>query len=108
MNRIFTLNGKDYILPELDFNMICDLEAEGISLTDIDAKPMNSVRAFVGIALGSKEQAGNEIEKHLIGGGSLTSLLEAITGCVEDSGFFQGMKDKPLQKTQARTTKTTK
>ena len=98
MNRLFKLNGKEYVLPELDFNTVCDLEERGFSLSDLNSKPMVMLRAFVSVALKDEPlDAGTEIQAHLISGESLTSLIEAIRKSVEESDFFQQMlkEDNP-------------
>ena len=55
----FTINNKQYKAKEIDFNAICDLEDEGLSLSDIQNKPMSAVRAYFTICYGGdKEAAG--------------------------------------------------
>ena len=40
MTKLFTVNGKSYRAKEFDFNFLCDLEDQNLSLEDIDKKPM--------------------------------------------------------------------
>ena len=45
----FTINRKVYKAKEFDFNLVCDLEDEGISLEVMQDKPMSMMRAYFGI-----------------------------------------------------------
>ena len=45
----FTINRKVYKAKEFDFNLVCDLEDEGISLEAMQDKPMSMMRAYFGI-----------------------------------------------------------
>ena len=62
------LNGKEYKIPELDFNAVCQLEELGIDLVGQNAKPFSTLCAFVALAVGDTEKAGKELETHLEGG----------------------------------------
>ena len=39
----------------------------------------------------TKEEAGKEIEKHLISGGKFTDVVEAMSEQMQDSGFFRAI-----------------
>ena len=45
----FTINRKVYKAKEFDFNLVCDLEDEGISLEVMQDKPMSMMIAYFGI-----------------------------------------------------------
>ena len=92
MSRIFTINNKTYTAKEFDFNFLCDLENMGLSLEDIDKKPMSMVRAYLAFSAGlSNEAAGKEIENHLINGGKFDDVVEAMSAQMQDSGFFRSI-----------------
>lgn len=96
--KTFTLNSKLHPVKEIDFNFICDLEEEGLSLEQISEKPMSMIRHYIAYCLGSsKEVAGKEIESHLINGGDLSDIADVMNGAMEDSGFFQAL-NKGTQK----------
>lgn len=86
------INGKNYIMPELNFNTMCRLEEMGVTLSDMDQKVLSTVRGFLALAIGGDlEKAGQELEAHLSKGGSLDQMLREINQAVENSGFFQGL-----------------
>ena len=86
-----TVNGKNYKFPELTFNAMCELEDMGVSLTDLEQKPMLTLRGFLALAMGSVETAGKELEAHIVNGGSLDELAKELTRAVNDSGFFRAL-----------------
>jgi hypothetical protein len=88
----FTINSKKYLPAEVDFNFICDLEDMGIEIKDFASKPMAVARAY--FALCAKidiENAGKEIQKHIINGGKLDELYDSLSEAVEKSDFFQAL-----------------
>ena len=106
------INGKDYRIPELGFEQMCDLEDRGISLFDISnpgRKLLSILRSFVAIATGLDNESASElIEQHVYGGGNFDGWLDEINKAVEDSGFFQAVlkqEEKKQEKAQAKTQK---
>ncbi|MDR0287862.1 MAG: hypothetical protein LBI03_09215 [Clostridiales bacterium] len=92
-----TVNGKAYKFPELTFNSMCELEDMGISLTDLEQKPMTVIRGFLALAMGDIETVGKELESHIANGGNFEEILSEITKAVQNSGFFRAFtssKDK--------------
>lgn len=93
--KTFTINGKVYTAKEFDFNMICDLEDEGVSLEVMGKKPLSMLRAYFIICAGiDRISAGLEMQKHIISGGNLDSLSDAISGAMENSDFFRHLKEE--------------
>ena len=89
MTKLFTVNGKSYRAKEFDFNFLCDLEDQNLSLEDIDKKPMSLIRSYLAFSADiTKEQAGIEIEKHLENGGKFNDIVEIMGQQMQDSGFF--------------------
>ena len=92
MARVFTVNGKTYTAKEFDFNFLCDLENMGLSLDDIDKKPMSMVRAYLAFSANiSNDAAGKEIEGHLEKGGKFNDVVETMAAQMQDSGFFRSL-----------------
>lgn len=56
----FTINRKVYKAKEFDFNLVCDLEDEGISLEVMQDKPMSMMRAYFGICAGIGRSAARK------------------------------------------------
>lgn len=88
------INNKTYDVPKLDFDTVCQLEENGISLlamNDRNPKIATMLRAFAAWIIGcSPQQASAEIQAHLEKGGNITDLLTAITDALNDSGFSRG------------------
>lgn len=95
MVKLFNVNGKSYKAREFDFNLLCDLEEQGLSLEDIDKKPMSLIRTYLAFCADiTKEQAGREIEAHLENGGKFNDVVEAMSAQMSNSGFFRSLQQK--------------
>ena len=95
MIKMFTVNNKSYKAKEFDFNLLCDLEEQGLSLEDIDKKPMSLIRTYLAFCGNiTKEQAGKEIEWHLENGGKFNDVVEAMSEQMQESGFFRSLANK--------------
>ena len=89
----FTLNGKEYIAKEFDFNMICDLEDIGISIEQAGDKPMSLVRAYISFCIdGNKEKAGKEMQEHLVNGGNFAEIMGVMSEMMDKSDFFRAIQ----------------
>lgn len=112
MTKMFAINGKSYKAKEFDFNLLCDLEDQGLSLDDIDKKPMSLVRTYLSFCAGiTKEMAGKEIEAHIENGGKFNDVVEAMSDMMKDSGFFRSIskgKEEDEGETSAPSPKTKK
>lgn len=98
----FTINGITYTAKPFDFNLICDLEEmSNAPITELQKKPISMARTYLAICMGaSREEAGSELEQHIIGGGDVTELVEAMNDEIEDSGFFQAMTARNKKSTK--------
>lgn len=96
-----TINNKTYEVPKLDFDTVCQLEENGISLlamNDRNPKIATMLRAFTAWIIGcSPQQASVEIQSHLEAGGNITDLLTAITSALNDSGFSKGNRNQNVR-----------
>lgn len=93
--RRFTVNGKSYKSKELDFNAMCDLEDMGVSMVDIKSKSMSLIRAYLAFCGNiSAEEAGNEVMLHLKNGGKFDEIMEELKSAIENSDFFQILKER--------------
>ncbi len=102
------INGKEYKIPELNFNTMCILEDQGVSLTSMDEKMLSTVRGFVSLAMGGDfDRAGDEIEAHLANGGNFDEIIKEIEGAVKESGFFRALSKNQTQGNTTSKSKTT-
>lgn len=93
--KSFTVNGVTYTAKPFTYNVICDLEDMGVSLQDMQNKPMSVVRAYFAVCTGKgAEFAGEQIEAHVIGGGDFTDVLEAMNEEMEKSDFFRALQNR--------------
>ena len=95
-----TINDNVYTVPELSFNAVCDLAEYGVDIMNPKAMRKNAVNAARGIAAWIMdmdiEEAGIEIQNHVIGGGTLDVIFEAFSTAVNESGFFEAMKERKV------------
>lgn len=105
-NKTFTINGKTYLAKKFSYNTICDLQDLGIDVDKMGDRGASMTRAFFSIWSGLPlDVAGEEIGKHMMAGGSLDDLGDAISDCMENSDFFQYLtktEEKAPQKSRAK------
>lgn len=90
--RKFVVNEKEYVAKPFDFNMICDLEDCGFDMSELGNKMLKAARAYFAICSGlTPEQAGKEIEQHVIHGGNLTGVMDAMRSEMDASDFFRAL-----------------
>ena len=93
--RTFVINNKRYNAKPFDFNTVCDLEDNGVPLQEMTKKPMSMVRAYFALCFnGSKEDAGAEIQAHVIAGGNFNELYQIMGEEMNESDFFQALSKK--------------
>lgn len=86
------INGKEYNVKEIDFNTMCELEDNGVSISDMEKKPFSVIRGFLAVIMNvDHTTAGKELSEHIEKGGSIEKLANEISNLVENSGFFQAM-----------------
>ena len=101
MSRFFTINDKRYQAKPFDFNTICDLEDNGVSLAEMTKKPMSMARAYFALCFnGDKEKAGTEIQEHVKKGGYFNELYTVMGDEMNDSDFFRALNQKQEQEAQ--------
>lgn len=92
MKKTFKINGKDYEAKAFDFNLVCDLEDMGVSIQEMNKKPMATARAYFALCNGmGKEIAGKELESHLISGGNFDEIIKVMLEEMEKSDFFRSL-----------------
>jgi len=93
--KTFTVNGVTYTAKPFTYNTVCDLEEMGISLQDMQNKPMSVVRAYFAICAGKgSDFAGEQIEAHVIAGGRFDEVIEAMSEEMDKSDFFRALQSR--------------
>lgn len=101
MENKFTINGKEYVAAKLNFNTIADMSDMGIDMLSGHFPVVSAIRAYFAVCAGlDKEDAGNEIDAHIMAGGNLEELLLAFRKESEVSGFTNPAKIKPVKKAE--------
>ena len=94
MNRILTLNGRDYPLS-FSINALCCLEEKtGLSLTKLQSAQLSCLRGLLWCGLMEAnpgltlEGAGEMLDAHLRAGGQLQAVADSLAAALEDACFF--------------------
>ena len=102
MPRKIKLNDKEYTMPEMDFNAICELSELGVDVMNpktLSKHPIPTARAIVAWVIGEDlDVAGNAIQEHILAGGDIAHILTAFVGGIEDSGFFKNLPGRTEEK----------
>lgn len=86
----FKVNGRTYTAREIDFNAVCEFDKAGISIAKLKDTPFAAARAYLAICGDMEEDAaGNEIQAHVMDGGNVSQILNALSSALRDSGFFR-------------------
>lgn len=94
-----TVNGNEYEAAKYDFNAHCAMQEMGVDVFEIKKKPMLAARAYFALSSGMDlEDAGKEIEKHIIGGGEMVDIIVALLKEMEASDFFQSIVQTKKEK----------
>ena len=88
MEKKIEINGKMYSLKTIDFNAICDLEAKGLSINNVENRVFASIRALVSFVTDLPiPEAGKELE------GDITNFdgkcIEPLMKMYTESDFFK-------------------
>lgn len=95
------INGKTYLGAELNFNNVCRMEEMDAPITLGAKVSFSLMRGYLALCMNtSKENAGEELEKHILGGGNFDELSEAMAESIEQSDFFRAMSENQEQETQ--------
>lgn len=93
--KTFEINGKTYKGIDFSFGTVCDLEDMGIPMEDYGKKPRLLQRGYFALcAEMTAEQAGKEIEAHIIAGGNLDGITEAMHEAIGKSDFFRALQER--------------
>ncbi len=107
--RTFTINGKVYNAKPFTYNLVCDMEHDGVSMSKMSEMPMEVLRVyFMKCSNLNAEKAGTEIEEHIIGGGNLEEIMTVMSSEMSESRFFQSLTKREAKEVTPNTKETTK
>ena len=97
-----TINGKFYKDVDLTFNTVCKIEDMGVPITSIGDNIMSAARAYVALCMRVPlEKAGEELESHVVAGGSMKEIIEIFNRKVDESGFFLALRKQTEEQEEA-------
>lgn len=98
MANTVQINGNTFTVPEMNFNAICELAELGIDIMNINSLRKNTIvatRSIVAWLAGVDiETAGDMIQEHIIGGGSLEEIISVFAEALENSNFLNALKER--------------
>lgn len=107
MTKIVHVNGKTYKAAEMTFNNVCKMEEMDAPVTLGQKVSFSLLRGYLALCMNtSKENAGDELEKHIVNGGSMDELADAMASAIEESDFFRKMSENEEQNVAAVETET--
>lgn len=90
------VNGNEYRIPDVDYNVMCDLAGYGVNLfSEEPVAPQSLVRGFLALKLGSARKAGAELQAHIAKHGfeDMLAWAEEINKAIEEGGFFSAARN---------------
>jgi hypothetical protein len=108
MKNTFTVNNKEYEAKPFDFNLVCDLEDMGVPMQDLGNKQTKAIRSYFAICANiTAEQAGKEINEHIVGGGDMGSIANALGKEIDKSDFFRTLTKTTTERNSTSKSKKT-
>lgn len=94
------INGKSYQGAEMTFNNVCRMEEMDAPITYGAKVSFSMLRAYLALCMNtSKENAGEELEKHIVNGGTMDELSEVMAEAIETSDFFRKLQETATEET---------
>lgn len=105
-NNTIVVNKRKYTAKEFDFNFLCELSESGIDIQDMRKKIMPSLRVYVAYCMGvDTDIAGEEINQHIINGGTIEDIANVFSEKAENSDFFQAIDRNSEQENKTTASK---
>ena len=99
MRKIIEVNGKQYEAAEFTFNTICEMDELGYNIMEMKAGSMNMLRVWLSLCMKkSPEEAGKELQNHIVKGGSLETIINTLGECLNESDFFRAISEEEEKK----------
>lgn len=94
VNR-FNVNGVTYTAKPFSFMTMVNLNKAGIPLAKFGTMELALINAYFAICADlDEEEAAKEIEAHVINGGELSDISNAMSKEMEESDFFRSISSR--------------
>lgn len=98
-----TINNNKYTDKPVTYKFVRILKKNGIKLEEFGDDPFELLSQYVAYCMDkSVDAADDELDAHFENGGDVKEILDVINSKIEESGFFQALKQttdkKPTQK----------
>lgn len=109
INRM-TIDNQTYTAKPFDFDMLCELEGTGVDINNVGKMSMSLIRGYFAVCADiSTEEASERIQKHIVSGGKLDDISEAMSKEMDKSDFFRALssnqqKNKTENHTESKKT----
>ena len=98
--KTIQINGNKYQGAEMTFNNVCRMEEMDAPITYGAKVSFSMLRAYLALCMNtSKENAGEELEKHIVNGGTMDELSEVMADAIENSDFFRKLQETATEET---------
>ena len=88
-----TINDKEYTIPEMSFDAVCELEENGVELLNMNGKHPKIATTLRGLVAwvmdADPKTASREISAHIAKGGNIMDIMDPITTEMSRTGFFK-------------------
>lgn len=92
MSREIEINGRKFKAAEITFGTVKKMSQLGVDFNHIGKDMLTLVSAYVQVSTRLSEDAVDElIQKHILNGGTLDSIIEVFHAEMDDSDFFQAL-----------------
>ena len=93
MVKKITIGGKNYPLPKIDFNAVCELEDLGFDFSKVDKKMMSTGRALLAFVMKTDIQTATlAFEKELdVNKNAFNDIFVPLFNMISESDFFRAM-----------------
>lgn len=107
------INNKNYVVPQLGFAHMTQIEDMGFSVIDLFQKQklFSIATAFTGVVTGLERSKAEELlQQHILGGGNLEEIYNAFMKATDESAFFKKFtgekkttKKTPVKESESKT-----
>ena len=99
MVKKITIGGKNYPLPKIDFNAVCELEDLGFDFSKVDKKMMSTGRALLAFVMKTDTQTATlAFEKELdVNKNAFNDIFVPLFNMISESDFFRAMAQQDVE-----------